>query len=48
LDDVKSEMTKVTVDKLKVGQTVEIGSADAVTPKFASRPQLKTFGLTGT
>ena len=48
LDDVKDEMTKLTTDKLRVGQIVEIGTLDGTLPKFASKPQLKTFGLSGT
>jgi hypothetical protein len=47
LDDVKEEMTKLTVEKLKPGQIVEVVSIEGASPKFASRPQLKTFGLVG-
>ena len=47
LDDVKEEMTKLTVEKLKPGQIVEVVSIEGASPKFASGPQLKTFGLVG-
>ena len=33
--------------KLTTGQLVEIGTFEGAPPKFASRPQLRTFGLTG-
>jgi len=32
---------------MNTGQLVEIGTFDGAPPKFASRPQLRTFGLTG-
>ena len=40
-------MMKLTVEKLKVGQLVDICAMEGAPPKFASGPQIRTFGLTG-
>ena len=56
IDDIKEDLAKFTIDRVKKGTTVMIrspplaGSGLATTqmPKFAVRSMLKTFGLTAT
>ena len=47
LDDVREQMMKLAVEKLKVGQLVDICAMEGAPPKFSSGPQIRTFGLTG-
>ncbi len=50
IDDIKDELAKFTIERVRKGTTVVIRAAVAGGPvllKFAVRGMLKTFGLTG-
>jgi E3 ubiquitin-protein ligase HECTD4 len=47
LDDVKAEMSKFTIDKLKRGQQVLIVGKEDPPPKYCIPSMVKTFGLVG-
>ncbi len=49
IDDIKEELAKFTIERVKKGTTVviRIPPGGTVLPKFAVRAMFKTFGLTG-
>ncbi len=50
IDDIKEELAKFTIERVRKGTTVVVRAAASTTllPKFAVRAMLKTFGLSGT
>lgn len=48
VDDVREELARFTIERVKKGTPVVVkATQQATVPKFAVRPMVRTFGLTG-